>query len=152
MGGACMRRAQGLRTLVLGSRVLAEAEWAAWNKGYQAAASALDDREGKSAAMAEKIERELTLVGVTAIEDKLQEGVPAAIQLLITARIKVCRRGSQLSPGVLLFDAGGTHTWVYQNRSLQDHARGETLLMPESVGALVTSGWQVAINMPRPAC
>ena len=33
---------QGLRTLVLGSRVLPEAEWAAWNAEYQAAASRWD--------------------------------------------------------------------------------------------------------------
>ena len=34
-------------------------------------------------------ERDLELVGVTAIEDKLQEGVPQAISQLITAGIKV---------------------------------------------------------------
>jgi hypothetical protein len=33
---------------------------------------ALDDREGKLAACAERIEKALTLVGATAIDDKLQ--------------------------------------------------------------------------------
>ena len=36
-----------------------------------------------------RTERDLELVGVTAIEDKLQEGVPQAIGQLITAGIKV---------------------------------------------------------------
>ncbi len=86
-----MLTAQGLRTLVLGSRVLPEREWAAWNAAYQAAASSLGGREARIAEVAERVERELTLVGVTAIEDKLQAGVPEAIQTLITAGIKVGR-------------------------------------------------------------
>ena len=85
---------QGLRTLVLGTRILGEDEYQEWNRKYDAAASSLDDREALIAAESAKIERDLELVGVTAIEDKLQEGVPQAINSLITANIKVrcCRR------------------------------------------------------------
>ena len=79
---------QGLRTLVLATRILGEAEWAVWNEGYQEAAASLEGREERIAAEAAKVERELQLVGVTAIEDKLQDGVPEAIQLLVTAGIK----------------------------------------------------------------
>lgn len=39
--------------------------------------------------MAELIEKDLVLVGCTAIEDKLQEGVPACIQTLSAAGIKI---------------------------------------------------------------
>lgn len=39
--------------------------------------------------MAELIEKELTLIGCTAIEDKLQEGVPACIETLSHAGIKI---------------------------------------------------------------
>jgi magnesium-transporting ATPase (P-type) len=69
--------------------VLGEQEWREWNAAYRSAASQLEDREARVAAVAEKIERNLCLVGITAIEDKLQEGVPEAIDLLITAGIKV---------------------------------------------------------------
>lgn len=48
------------------------------------------------AAVAERVERDLALVGVTAIEDKLQAGVPEAIQTLITAGIKVGWGGARL--------------------------------------------------------
>ena len=41
------------------------------------------------AQVAERIERDLELVGITAIEDKLQEGVPDTIRLLIDAGMKV---------------------------------------------------------------
>lgn len=92
-GGAC----QGLRTLLLGTRILAEEEWAAWNEGYQSAAASLEGREARIAAEASKVERELQLVGVTAIEDKLQDGVPEAIQLLVTAGIKARPALSALS-------------------------------------------------------
>jgi len=80
---------QGLRTLVLATRILDEQQYQEWNRNYELAASSLEDREARIAAVSEKIERDLELVGVTAIEDKLQEGVPQAINSLITAGIKV---------------------------------------------------------------
>ena len=46
--------------------------------------------------VAERIERDLELVGITAIEDKLQDGVPDTIRLLIDAGMKAraCRMSS----------------------------------------------------------
>lgn len=38
--------------------------------------------------VAERIERDLELGGITAIEDKLQEGVPDTIRLLVGAGLK----------------------------------------------------------------
>lgn len=38
-------------------------------------------------AVAEEIERDLELLGVTAIEDKLQDGVPLAISTLLSVRM-----------------------------------------------------------------
>lgn len=82
---------------MLATRILGEAEWAVWNEGYQEAAASLEGREERIAAEAAKVERELQLVGVTAIEDKLQDGVPEAIQLLVTAGIKA-RLPAQFPP------------------------------------------------------
>lgn len=39
--------------------------------------------------MAELIERDLLMIGCTAIEDKLQEGVPTCIETLSRAGIKI---------------------------------------------------------------
>ncbi|OWZ04048.1 P-type ATPase (P-ATPase) [Phytophthora megakarya] len=80
---------EGLRTLVLGRRVLTAEEYKEYNDAYLAASTALDDREAKLDVCAELIERDMQLLGVTAIEDKLQEGVPSAIFDLAQAGIKV---------------------------------------------------------------
>ncbi|KAG0085214.1 hypothetical protein BGZ92_009158 [Podila epicladia] len=79
----------GLRTLTLAQRVLDDATYNAWAAKYAEASKALDDRGKKMDKVAEEIECELTLLGATAIEDKLQEGVPDAIAALREAGIKV---------------------------------------------------------------
>ena len=53
----------------------------------------LVDRETRLEEAAELIEKDLFLLGATAIEDKLQVGVPEAISDLITAGIKIWVRG-----------------------------------------------------------
>ncbi|RLN92141.1 hypothetical protein BBJ28_00014910, partial [Nothophytophthora sp. Chile5] len=80
---------EGLRTLVLGRRVLSAEEYERYNAAYVAASTALVERETKLDACAELIETDMELLGVTAIEDKLQEGVPGAIFDLAQAGIKV---------------------------------------------------------------
>ena len=81
--------AEGLRTLVLAMTVLDQDEYIRWNKQYTQAAADVHDRSRKLAEVAELIERNLDLVGTTAIEDKLQEGVPQTIELLASAGIKI---------------------------------------------------------------
>lgn len=80
---------EGLRTLVLGRRVLTEDEYRTYNDKYVDAATSLDNREDMLDAAAESIEKDMTIVGVTAIEDKLQEGVPQTIYDLAQAGIKI---------------------------------------------------------------
>lgn len=79
----------GLRTLLLGTRVLEQAQYEEWDARYQRAAASLEGRDRALDELGDEVERDLELVGVTAIEDKLQEGVPAAIQTLLTASIRV---------------------------------------------------------------
>ncbi|EKX35443.1 hypothetical protein GUITHDRAFT_146465 [Guillardia theta CCMP2712] len=80
---------EGLRTLVLGKRRLSEEQWSKWNEAYKAASTSLVDREEEMMRAAEMIEQGMRLVGVTAIEDKLQEGVPATIKKLRKARMRM---------------------------------------------------------------
>eukprot|EP00899_Mesostigma_viride_P000711 jgi/Mesvir1/10640/Mv13736-RA.1 len=79
----------GLRTLCLAYAELDPAEYAAWDKKYQEARNSLQDRAAKLDAVAELIEKDLILVGCTAIEDKLQVGVPNCIEELHRCGIKV---------------------------------------------------------------
>jgi len=80
---------EGLRTLCIAQRELSWDQYTEWNKRHQAAASSLDNREEQMEAVADSIERELILLGGTAIEDRLQDGVPDAIQTLGQAGIKL---------------------------------------------------------------
>ncbi|KAJ8129513.1 hypothetical protein O1611_g4118 [Lasiodiplodia mahajangana] len=80
---------EGLRTLCIAQRVLPEQEYLEWRKEHDKAASALQDREEKLEEVADKIEQNLTLLGGTAIEDRLQDGVPDTIEVLGKAGIKL---------------------------------------------------------------
>jgi magnesium-transporting ATPase (P-type) len=80
---------EGLRTLVLGIRVLSEEDCEEWLKQYKSAAISLTNREELLTAAGKKLERDLHIVGATAIEDKLQSGVPHTISQMEKAGIKL---------------------------------------------------------------
>ncbi|KAL0732595.1 hypothetical protein Bca4012_008804 [Brassica carinata] len=79
----------GLRTLCLAYKDLNPEAYESWNEKFIQAKSALRDREKKLDEIAELIEKDLILIGSTAIEDKLQEGVPNCIETLSRAGIKI---------------------------------------------------------------
>ncbi|KAJ7129762.1 phospholipid-translocating ATPase [Mycena epipterygia] len=79
----------GLRTLTLAYKIIQEDEYAAWSERYHEATVAMDDREEKIEAVSDELERDLRLLGATAIEDKLQDGVPETIADLKRAGIKI---------------------------------------------------------------
>ncbi|KAL7021494.1 hypothetical protein ACKWTF_011893 [Chironomus riparius] len=80
---------EGLRTLVLAERKIDEVFYSRWKKKYTEASLASSSREEKLEYVYEEIESDMKLIGVTAIEDKLQDGVPEAIANLQLAGIKV---------------------------------------------------------------
>ncbi|KAI9284134.1 hypothetical protein BC943DRAFT_338398 [Umbelopsis sp. AD052] len=80
---------QGLRTLCLAFRFISEEEYAEWHKEYQEAANSISNREEKLEEACEEIEHSLILLGGTAIEDRLQDGVPDTIAELSHAGIKI---------------------------------------------------------------
>ena len=79
----------GLRTLCIAKRDLTDKYYTEWNRRHEIAAAAIDERESKLEEVSDEIERELQLLGGTAIEDRLQDGVPDAIQHLADAGIKL---------------------------------------------------------------
>ncbi|KAI9350349.1 hypothetical protein BDR26DRAFT_833502 [Obelidium mucronatum] len=80
---------EGLRTLLYAFKELDPAVYQTWNEKYAEATTAITNRVALVAAVAEELERGLTLLGATAIEDKLQEGVPNTIENLRRANIRV---------------------------------------------------------------
>ncbi|KAM6466817.1 phospholipid-transporting ATPase IK isoform 2-T2 [Liasis olivaceus] len=81
--------AETLRTLCLAMKEIDEQEYALWSKRHHAASILLHGRAQALDAVYEEIEQNLKLLGATAIEDKLQEGVPETIHLLKRGNIKV---------------------------------------------------------------
>uniref|UniRef100_T1K886 Phospholipid-transporting ATPase n=1 Tax=Tetranychus urticae TaxID=32264 RepID=T1K886_TETUR len=80
---------EGLRTLCLAKKELDEETVEKWKAQLHEAATSLVDREDKVSAVYELIEKDMMLLGATAIEDKLQEGVPQCIANLSAANIKI---------------------------------------------------------------
>lgn len=80
---------EGLRTLCIAMREISEEEYAHWSQIQQAASTTLVNRAEELDKAAELIERELFLLGATAIEDRLQDGVPDTIHTLQEAGIHV---------------------------------------------------------------
>lgn len=80
---------EGLRTLTLAYRVVPEGEYNSWVERYRNALASVEDREDEIERVSDEVERDLLLSGATAIEDKLQDGVPETIADLKKAGIKV---------------------------------------------------------------
>lgn len=79
----------GLRTLVIGMRDLNPSEFDQWHSAFEAASTSLIGRAALLRKVAANVENNLCILGATAIEDKLQQGVPESIQSLRQAGIKV---------------------------------------------------------------
>jgi len=87
---------EGLRCLLVGFKELDNEEYHSWSEKYNKYSTSLDELEKKKKGLPNKIEeaedeieRNITLVGATAIEDKLQDGVPEAIAQIAKAGINV---------------------------------------------------------------
>ncbi|XP_060071091.1 phospholipid-transporting ATPase IF-like [Ylistrum balloti] len=79
----------GLRTLVLARRLLTSDQYSEIDRRLHQARNSLDSREVMLEEVFEFIERDLDLLGATAVEDKLQDDVPDTIQSLQKSGIKV---------------------------------------------------------------
>ncbi|KFQ46311.1 putative phospholipid-transporting ATPase IK, partial [Nestor notabilis] len=78
-----------LRTLCLASKEVSEVEYSDWSRRHREASILLQGRAQELDKLYEEMEQNLQLLGATAIEDKLQDGVPETIQLLKLGNIKV---------------------------------------------------------------
>lgn len=79
----------GLRTLCIAYRYISEEEYLSWSHTYDIATNAINDRDAEIDKANALIEHSLTILGATALEDKLQAGVPEAIETLHQAGIKL---------------------------------------------------------------
>ncbi|PAA69169.1 hypothetical protein BOX15_Mlig005692g1 [Macrostomum lignano] len=79
----------GLRTLCLAIRYLGNEEYADWLAEFRRAERSIVGREEAVSRTIDQIEQQLQLLGVTGIEDRLQDGVPDTIASFRAAGINV---------------------------------------------------------------
>uniref|UniRef100_H0X7B0 Phospholipid-transporting ATPase n=1 Tax=Otolemur garnettii TaxID=30611 RepID=H0X7B0_OTOGA len=80
---------EGLRTLCFAVAEISESDFQEWRAVYQRASTSVQNRLLKLEESYELIEKNLQLLGATAIEDKLQDQVPETIETLMKADIKI---------------------------------------------------------------
>ncbi|XP_065347057.1 probable phospholipid-transporting ATPase IA isoform X1 [Cloeon dipterum] len=162
---------EGLRTLCCAVADISHAHYEEWKHTYHKAATALHDRELRLEEAADLIEINMRLLGATAIEDKLQDGVPEAIAQFLKADIHVwiltgdkqetainigysCRL---LTPGmnILILDQGSLDNTrdkinEYTQRIMREGSGGET--SRDSEFALVVDGKTLTYALSYDLC
>lgn len=81
----------GLRTLVMGIRLISFEMWTKLKAELDQARGMLEGRDLALSKIYSKIENKLTLIGCTGVEDMLQEDVPETISSLRDAGIQVLK-------------------------------------------------------------
>jgi phospholipid-translocating ATPase len=81
---------EGLRTLVIGRKKLSLQQYQEFATAYKQASLVLHGRDSRMAnVVREHLERDLELLGVTGVEDKLQKDVKTSLELLRNAGVKI---------------------------------------------------------------
>jgi phospholipid-transporting ATPase len=73
----------------MAKRELTSDEYEEWNEKFQDAANTIKERDARMEEINSKIEKGLTLIGSSAIEDNLQEDVKQTLVALKQAGIKI---------------------------------------------------------------
>mmetsp|Transcript_5797 Transcript_5797/g.5006 ORF Transcript_5797/g.5006 Transcript_5797/m.5006 type:complete len:152 (+) Transcript_5797:1869-2324(+) len=79
----------GLRTLIITQKYLTPKEYEEWNIQYEEANNQTENREAQVRKVVEMLEGEMEFLGITGVEDKLQEEVAPTIETLREAGISV---------------------------------------------------------------
>jgi phospholipid-translocating P-type ATPase (flippase) len=115
----------GLRTLCMAERVLTEEEYAELDQKMLAAATD-PDREKIINKLSDEIERDLTLLGCTAVEDRLQNEVPETIRDMLKADVKVwmltgdkLETAENIGYSCKLIQSDFEKLYIYENDDLQ---------------------------------
>lgn len=81
---------EGLRTLVMARKRLSSATYGDFAHAYHEASVKLEGRnEAMASVVEEYLEHDLELLGLTGVEDKLQEDVKGTLELLRNAGVKI---------------------------------------------------------------
>ncbi|XP_006143250.1 phospholipid-transporting ATPase FetA isoform X3 [Tupaia chinensis] len=157
---------EGLRTLMVAYRELDDGFFRAWSKKHSEACLSVENREDKLSDVYEEIEKDLMLLGATAIEDKLQDGVPETIITLNKAKIKIwVLTGDKQETavniaysshifedemdGVFVVEGKDVETIQKELRTARNKMKPESLLESDSVNTYVTMKPNMSFKLPE---
>ncbi|KAJ3611119.1 hypothetical protein NHX12_021135 [Muraenolepis orangiensis] len=137
---------EGLRTLCFAYVDLEEAAYQEWLKEYTRVSTVLKDRAQKLEECYELLEKNLLLLGATAIEDRLQAGVPETIAALMRADIKIWvltgdKQETAINIGIIISVASPSSSVLATRATLTSHCTslGDSL-RKENELALIMDG------------
>ena len=80
---------EGLRTLVFSKKYLTNNEYIEWEDRYHKASVAMSNRNIQMLNVRQKLENDMELLGISGVEDKLQNNVTNTLEILRNAKIKI---------------------------------------------------------------
>ncbi|XP_074217899.1 phospholipid-transporting ATPase FetA-like isoform X18 [Camelus bactrianus] len=156
----------GLRTLMVAYRELDNAFFQDWSRKHSEAFLSLEDRENKISIVYEEIEKDLMLLGATAIEDKLQDGVPETIITLSQAKIKIwvltgdkqetavniayaCNIFDDEMDGMFIVEGEDNETVWQELRSAREKMKPQSLLESDPIDDYLTTKPRIPFKIPE---
>ncbi|XP_043343268.1 phospholipid-transporting ATPase FetA-like isoform X3 [Cervus elaphus] len=156
----------GLRTLMVAYRELDNAFFQVWSKKHSEACLSLENRENEISTVYEEIERDLMLLGATAIEDKLQDGVPETILTLNKAKIKIwvltgdkqetavniayaCNIFEDEMDEIFIVEGNNNETVGRELRSAREKMKPDSLLESDPVNSYLATKPQPPFKIPE---
>lgn len=79
----------GLRTMVFAQKMILEEEYQRWKQLWDEAHTSMNNREEKMRKAADLLEVDLDFIGITGVEDRLQDDINVTIESLRNAGIKI---------------------------------------------------------------
>ena len=130
----------GLRTLVFARRYLDEETFSLWQKEYTAALAMIGPHKVKALeAAAEIVEKDFEVIGASAIEDRLQDGVPETLVALREAGIKTwVLTGDKVETAVNIAFSAGLLTSEMELVRITSESVEENLATLEQLQRLLT--------------
>uniref|UniRef100_A0A8C0CJ81 Phospholipid-transporting ATPase n=1 Tax=Balaenoptera musculus TaxID=9771 RepID=A0A8C0CJ81_BALMU len=155
----------GLRTLMVAYRELDNAFFQDWSSKHSEACLSLENRGDKISMGYEEIEKDLMLLGATAIDDKLQDGVPETIITLNKAKIKIwvltgdkqetavniayaCNIFEDEMDGMFIVEGKDDETVRRELRS-REKMKPESLLESDPVNSYLTTNPRMPFKIPE---
>uniref|UniRef100_A0A914WKJ9 Phospholipid-transporting ATPase n=1 Tax=Plectus sambesii TaxID=2011161 RepID=A0A914WKJ9_9BILA len=137
---------EGLRTLVVAKKVLSKEQYQEFEKQYHQAKVSVTDRSENMAAVLVRLERDLTLVCLTGVEDSLQDGVTTSLELLKNAGIRIWMlTGDKLETAICIAKSSGlfartenVHVFGNVLNRLEAHAELNALRRKTDVALVIT--------------